>query len=459
MTLRSSETVLNPWRVGLGVLALIASVGAGAAYLVSPSPLSPLIVAGAIIALGLGAAWLRNPVVALYAALFVVLIPEGLIPDRIHSIATRATLLIALGSWLVDAISRRRKILWTHTALVMLGFLLWSTVTLFWAPSLDLGIERVVQYVLRLILFLLLVVNEINTEEALGGLMRTLALGGWVLVLAGVATVLFTGYERGTQFAVLGMNENQYGVSILVTMPGVLWIARRATEPNKGLNMPLSIVFILLSVIMVAISGSRGSAISMLSTLLAFWLLKPTRPWGSLGLLILAGGMISAPLFFSTTIERFVEEAGGVLGGRLAIWQASWLLIRDHPWRGVGIGNASYALLPYYERLVGIFRSDFRSIHNPVLAIWAEAGLPGLLLYLGVLASAVWAFIRKVRQERETASASLAFYFALVASVFVGFMLSWMKGGGMEYHRSYFLMLALLLIPSQLATDDVKHRP
>jgi hypothetical protein len=38
-------------------------------------------------------------------------------------------------------------------------------------------------------------------------------------------------------------------------------------------------------------------------------------------------------------------------------------------------------------------------------------------------------------------------YFALVCSAFVGYMFSWIKGGGMESDFSYFLMLALLLIP------------
>ena len=85
-----------------------------------------------------------------------------------------------------------------------------------------------------------------------------------------------------------------------------------------------------------------------------------------------------------------------------------------------------------------------------MLAIWAETGIPGLLFYLGVLGSAVWLFLRQWRQHHGTGARFLASYFALVSSVFVGFMLSWIKGGGLESHRIYFLMLALLLIPSHL---------
>jgi hypothetical protein len=45
-------------------------------------------------------------------------------------------------------------------------------------------------------------------------------------------------------------------------------------------------------------------------------------------------------------------------------------------------------------------------------------------------------------------------YYAVVASVFIGFMASWFKGGGMESDYTYFLMLALMLIPSRL---DIKN--
>lgn len=447
----------NIWRVGLIGLAIMASLVAGASRLIYPSPFSPLIVGGAVAAIAIVVAWLRKPVWALYAAIFVGLLPEGLFPDHILSILNRSFLLIALGVWLLDTIARRRRIAWTGTALLMLGFLVWGTVTLAWVPNLDLGIERVVQYAVRLTLFLFLIVNEIDTKESLDGLMRTLALNGWVLVLAGVGTVLFQGYEPETPLLVLGMNMNQFGVSLIVTMPGVLWLAMQASGRRKALGMSLSVVFILLAFILIVLSGSRGSAISLLTTLLVFWFWKPTRPWGKLGLLILAVAAVGAPFIFSTTLNRFVEEAGGILGGRLAIWQATWLLIQDHFWFGVGIGNARYAVLSYLGLFASLLGIEERSIHNPVLAIWAETGIPGLLLYLGVLGSAVWLFLRQWRRYRETGARFLASYFALVSSVFMGFMLSWIKGGGMEYHRTYFLMLALFLIPSHLDIEGLER--
>lgn len=454
--------------MGLIALAIMVSLIAGASPLLYVSPLSPLIVGGAVVALVVGITLLCNPVLALYAAILVIFLPSarGQTPlaqllDRMQAILNPSVTLIALVSWLLDVITQRRRIAWTSTTLLMLGFLIWGGVTLTWAPNLDYGLERLAQYVFRLLLFLLLVVNEINTKETLDGLMRVLAVNGWVLVLAGVGVLLFQGYVPGSRLRVLGMNQNEFGVMVLVTMPGVLWQVMQASERQKALRMAQSIVFLLLAFLLVGLSGSRGSAISLLATLLAFWFWKPTRPWGKLGLLILTAAVITAPFVFSIIIDRLfraeVLEAGaGPLGGRWTIWQASWWIIRDHPWGGLGIGNASRVLASYVGSASSYFRGSVEMVsHNPILQIWIETGTPGMLLYLSVLVSAVWLFVRQYRQYNKASSSYCVSYFALTSCVFVGTMLSWIKGGGMEFAPAYFLLLVLLLIPSRLQADRV----
>lgn len=451
----------NRWRVGLIALGIMASLVAGVSHLAYDSFLSPLIVGGAVAAVVIGIALLRNPVWALYAAIFVVFLPSvigqetllGQVIDRAQSLLNHLVTLIALVSWLLDTITQRRRIVWTSTALLMLGFLMWGIVTLAWAPELDRGMEKLGQYVFRLILYLLLIANEINTKRTLDGLMRILVLSGWLLVLAGIGMVLFQGYDPGTRLEVLGMDENEFGIRILVTMPGVLWQVTQASRRQKTLRMVLSVVFLLLALVLVALSGSRGTAICWLATLLAFWFWKPTRPWGKLGLLILIVAVISTPFIFSIVVHRFAEAGAGSLGGRLVIWRASWSLIRDHPWGGVGIGNAAYILPSYLNRIASRWRYQQRaSSHNAVLQIWGETGAPGILLYTSVLVSAVWLFVQQYRQCNRTSACFLKPYFALVSCVFVGVMLWWVKGGGAAYDPIYFLLLAFLLIPSCLET-------
>jgi len=289
--------------------------------------------------------------------------------------------------------------------------------------------------------------------------MSVLALNGWLLVLAGVGTFVFQGFDLGTRLEVLGMDENEFGIKVLITMPGIIWQVLWAPERQKALRMVLSVVFLVLALVLVALTGSRGTSISWLATLMAFGLWKSTRPWGKLGLLILAVAVICAPFMLSNVVHRFTANAGGPLGGRLTIWQASLLIVHDHPWGGVGIGNAGSVLSSYLNRIASRWRDWEEMVsHNPILQIWIETGIPGLLLYLGALLSAIWQFFRQYRRYLGTGTRSFASYFALVTCTFVGIMLWWIKGGAAAYDPSYFLLLAFLLIPSHLniqGTDRV----
>jgi len=442
-------------RFGLIALAVVMITAVAASGVVYRSPYAPAMVGGVFAATAALVACLRRPIWALYAALFVVMLPGGLLPATVQSHLNRGLTVIALSAWLVSVLAQRRPIAWTITASFMCGFVVWGGMTLLWADNLSAGFNSIQVYTLRLVLYLVLVANQIRTEENLDGLMRTLALSGWVLILAGLATLVLVGYSPGARFQVLDMNENQTGSVALITLPGVLWQAIRSSGQQRAIKMFLSFAFVAMALALVALTGSRGSAISFLITLSAFWIWRSTRPWAKLGLVLLMVAVVSMPMIFSTLVARFaVEQGDTILGGREAIWQAALQLIRADLWGGVGIGGAGYAVMPYLRVLRSVTDHESVSLHNPVLDIWAGTGLPGILLYLGVLASAVWLFGFQYRRCWRGGVNSLSPYFALIAAVFVGYSASWVKGGGMESDFSYFLLLALLVIPSCLQLGE-----
>ncbi len=401
----------------------------------------------------------KKPVWGLYAALIVVLLPTGLLPATVHSNLNRGLTVFAFGVWLISVLVRRRTITWTLSTSFMAAFVIWGMVTLLWADNLDAGTNEIQVYALRLALFFVLIPNEIRTSDSLDGLMRTLALSGWMLVLAGLGTLLLEGYTPGSRFQILEMNENGIGMLALVTLPGILWGVIRASGHQRTVRALFSYAFIGAALVLVALSGSRGSALSFAITLLAFSAWRATRSWATLGLVLVVVALILMPALFSTLTARFQVEAGDtVLGGREAIWLATLQVIREHPWGGVGIGGARYAVLPYVILLRSIGGSQDVSIHNPLLATWAGTGLSGIALYLGVIVSAAWSFAASYRRCLRGGRRDLIPYFAVIWAVFLGYMVSWFKAGGGETGFSYFLMLSLLVIPSRLLADSMVGR-
>jgi len=97
------------------------------------------------------------------------------------------------------------------------------------------------------------------------------------------------------------------------------------------------------------------------------------------------------PLFHSERLVDLVAE-------RVPYWMAGLGIIKEHPFAGVGVGR--YLLvLPEFLRMHALtLHTPNESACNLFLQIWAETGLPGLLLFVWVMARSgitAWKSVRE----------------------------------------------------------------
>jgi O-antigen ligase len=453
------QSLVNNRRILLLVPSFVVVLAAGLSGLVYPSTYSPLIFSGGVLVAIVICLYFWKPKLALYTAVFVVLLPAGLIPQSYQSLLNRFLTVLAFVVWCFELIFRRRKVVLTTSSVLMLSFILWSGVSIFWAENMSSAITTVQMYIMRLILFLILIPNQIHTRKDLNGLLRTLAFVGWILILSSAVTIVQQGYTAGTRFKLLEENENAIGTLALIACLGVLWLGNQQSQPNRLTTNVLTLFYIIFMIALIGISGSRGSMLSLLIALFAFSYWRSTRRWAKLSLAIILIILVVAPTTFLTTFERFTDSSAdnlAQLGGRTALWQAARQVILDHPFGGVGIGGSSYAILPYLSMVSVAVGKDSVSMHNPILTIWSELGIPGIILYLSVMVYAVRSFINQYyRYKKLDIRREFISYYSLLASIFLGYMASWVKGGGAETDHMYFLLLALLLIPSTLDIHEV----
>jgi len=440
------------FRVGMALIVSLASLGAGMLGLIYPSIYAPILFLGAGAAAVVLIVWIIKPASAIYAVLFVVLLPIGSLPPSIHSLLNRILTVVIFGVWALNILMKRQRNFWTGTAYVMLAFLIWSLVTILLAGNLEAAITLIQTYILRFVLFIFLIPNLIRTKESLDRLFKTLALNGWVLLGFAAYTLIQEGYQPGLRFQIGDANQNAASSLILVTSMGVLWVTTQLSPQKRLIKIVLALVFVMLMVFFIIASGSRGTTLSLAITISAFLFWRPLRPWAMFCILILILAMILAPSLFTTIFQRFlIQRYDTLLGGRETLWSAAMQMIGRHPLTGVGIGNAGYSILQFLNTTSN---KTYASIHNPILLVWSETGLLGIVLYLGILISAAISFTKQYLHYRNIdVDHPLIPYFAFVSSYFLGYLASWIKGGGAETAFTYFFLVALLLIPSGLDYD------
>lgn len=434
----------HPWFQPLVfcLLGVALSLAAGVALLPLETAFAPLLVAALLPALAL----LCNPRAALYLAYFIKFLPAGLIDGDLHSPLSNLALLLALAAWITRLLIERRPVRLPLAVLLLGLVILLHFVSITWAPDADLARSELVQWVLVLLL-LLVTLNVVDTPEALTGLMRVIALNGWVLVMAGIATVLSGGYISGERLQVFETNANGYGIALLTSFAGVLWLAVRP-GPRQYLASLLCALYIPLAGVLIVFTGSRGGLLSFVLVLALLMLLPRSRPWGLYAVLLGLVALVAMPTLFSSITNRLSNPEESLSGDRELLWQASADLILDHPW-GVGAGYGPTALHDYILRYTPNYadRATLPS-HNPILEIGIDTGLLGMLLYVTMLAVVSWGFVGAFRRTLTNDDRQWLPYFAVVGAVVVGYVTSWIKSGGVYYDDIFIRQLALLLLPA-----------
>jgi len=204
--------------------------------------------------------------------------------------------------------------------------------------------------------------------------------GGHLALLAGAAFAYFLAASRGATLA------------FLLVLPPLLWLARNTPHFKHKLAL-LGVVTLTAYFAAYTVSGGLSVA---------------TRLANTLG---------------SETSEA----------PRILLLKSAWSMIQDHPWLGTGLGSFR-DIYPRY-RLFAESTTGGGWVHNDYLQLWVEAGLPMLLLLLGIAAWVAWTAWRTLRDGREDALERMG-YLAAIAAVMIHALVNFLL---------YFTLVTLML--------------
>lgn len=301
-------------------------------------------------------------------------------------------------------------------------------------------------------------------STAWGALPASLALSGLALLAAAaVALVAGAAAPAGafTAFCIalaLAAVPNVAIAWVQVFAPGwpdSEWVARSSLAGRAVGNLRQSnhlaslLLWSAMALVALAELGRLRRAWALAALAIVMWAVVLTASrTGMVGALLLAtwalvdrrltaagrGLLLSCPAWYAlawAAMAAWAQQAHRAFGGaarlsesvesssRIGIWRDTLVLIREHPWTGVGFGefNFAWSLTPLPQRPVAFFDHT----HNLVLQLAVELGLPLAAVVLGLL---VLALVRAVglawQRPAPGAGADMARRTAVAMVVMIG---------------------------------------
>jgi O-antigen ligase len=311
------------------------------------------------------------------------------------------TALLGITLYLIDRHEcRRSRLLWTGTTKWLLALLFWMVLSVTGALLPGYSFDLVFDNFLKTVLMYLVIAGSIRGIRD----MERLA-GVYLLGAAAYALIVLSRFDldAGDQWRLGRLyyyDANDFATFAVTAMPLGLFFATAGRRLRTRL-----LGWAALGVLTVAFvrTGSRGGFIALVAVS-AFIVLRYTAValrWrlcslGLVGLLVL-----------STASETYWHQMGTILSdddynhteenGRMQIWRRGIGYMLNHPIFGVGpnnFGAAEGMLSPLAVRQQFGIGVRWNAPHNSFVQVGAELGVPGLIFFVGIIASAFGALRR-----------------------------------------------------------------
>ena len=322
--------------------------------------------------------------------------------------AALLTGLLAIVLYVVDQRPERRmSLVWTGTTKWMMALLTWAILSMPWALVIGDGFDLVFGSLIKVVVMSVVIAGTMRTIRDADRLAAVYLLGATVY-----AAVVLCRFDIGAGGdwrlgRLYYYDANDFATFAVTAMPFGLYLAQRARRRRARVAAVASLL--VLSAAFVH-SGSRGGFLALVA-MGGFLALRYTAV--SLRVRVCALIVVGLVLL-GTASQRYWQQMGTILSdtdynhteesGRLQIWHRGVGYMLDNPVFGVGPANFSVAegtLSPLAERQQFGMGVLWSAPHNSFVQVGAELGVPGLVLFVGMIASAFVALRRSGRGHGE----------------------------------------------------------
>jgi len=230
--------------------------------------------------------------------------------------------------------------------------------------------------------------------------LTTLATYHSLSVGAELARIGAVGTAKGSWLG--DANDFALALNIVLPLAVILFLNQRGLRKVALLGCAALLIAGIMS------TYSRGGFITMVGAMAGVWFLRGRRVWvGVVVTVAVVGLLVLAPQSYLSrlgTIETLDKNDTGY--GRLQLWKAGLLMLKDHPLTGVGPGSYHGAFGSSYMSMVERNSNKWHVAHSAYVTVAAEMGLPGIILYCYLIYLAFKENLATRRLLRERGSPS-----------------------------------------------------
>jgi O-antigen ligase len=300
--------------------------------------------------------------------------------------------------------------------LPILSFMFICLLSLFWSVSFFVSLKELPLFLVGPCLYFI-ITNNITEELQIKRFLKILLIVSSLLGIYGIMQYLgidfflkLTNLGRNRVYGLFG-NVNYFAEYLIIPLP--ITVAHFFASQNKMEKILLSIGVLAMGGALV-LTFTRGSYLGMgVSLIFMFLLFHNTRGKDFIKqnkkiliillvliIIITFLFVVSTPLSKSGTIISKIKSRISVsqltqsssIKRRMATWNFTTMMIKDHPLLGSGIGTFKYNSLSYQARFFD--QGQNRAIypygiagkaHNEYLQLWAELGIIGLGIFIWLI--------------------------------------------------------------------------
>jgi O-antigen ligase len=306
--------------------------------------------------------------------------------------------LIELALWLLFLLNGRLRAAFVQTlgdlrVQLLLAFFIWIGIAMLWGQApWESRLEEWWSW-RKLVLFPMAVALFPGESSKRAVLWTVIGVSTVYLVLSWTAVFGWVSLDRPPDY--LLENDVTQGIMFAAS---AFFLAMFAIEPGRSVVIRVAVAIWICAFVLnivVLLEGRGGYLFLVIVTgMTLWWVAGRWRLMAAMAGVVLVLGLLSVSEKTREAIQQGFSEIATFstadapftsMGIRMVMWQTSLAMIQDKPLFGTGSG--SYRA-DYEQQVAGIDGWRGKVVDDPhqqYLHLWAEQGLPGLLLFVGFL--------------------------------------------------------------------------